>query len=244
MKKLKKTNTHTKIKILTTSFFVFIVTFSLLHLIQNKTPKVYISRGVIEYAEMLVREKKPAPTESARVYAYVSTGFYDALVETKNTKTAESVARYFAENLLNATNTVNVTDTVNLESFKKLKDRSENDGYKNIEYEKPQGESVWIDRDQNPKTPFTPNAGKWKRWIVTDTNFDIPEPPVFGSYEYKKELEIVRNVSENRTAEQSAIINFFGGVPGTNQPAGIWIDLFFETTKKENMTEEELLIGR
>ncbi len=203
--------------------------------------KKLISRGVIVYAEDLVKEKKPAPTESARVYAYVSTAFYETLKETNNLEKAKMSANYFAEKLLSATNTVDINSISNLKTFKTLTERLENDGYKNtvLGYDIPKGDNFWIDRDNNPKTPFTPTAGKWQRWAVNELDYKVPEPPRYNSIEYMKAIEKVREVSENRTPIQGAAINFWGGVPGTVQPSGIWQEVFFEKSKNYNLSEEE-----
>ena len=203
--------------------------------------KKLIGREVMIYAEELVKEKKPAPTESARVYAYTTTAFYEILKETNSIEKAKMSANYFAEKILGATSTVNLENILEIKTFKTLTERLENDGYKNtvLGYDVPKGESFWIDRDNNPKTPFTPTAGNWQRWAVNGLDYKVPEPPKYNSVEYMKALEKVRDVSENRTPVQGAAINFWGGVPGTVQPSGIWQEVFFEKSKKYNLNEEE-----
>ncbi len=203
--------------------------------------KKLTSREAMIYVENIVKEKKPAPTESARVYAYAATAFYETLKETNNLEKAKATSNYFAEKLLNSTSTVNVESLLYLKVFKMLNERIENDGYKNtaLGYDMPKGNNFWVDRDNNPKTPFTPTAGRWQRWSIDNFNYTVPVPPKYNSAEYIGALEKVREASENRTPEQGAAINFWGGVPGTVQPAGIWQEVFFEKSKKYNLSEEE-----
>lgn len=206
-----------------------------------KDSSILSSREVMVYAEGLVKEKKPAPTESARVYAYVATAYYDVLTNASGTENkAEEAGKYFAENILGATSTVTLSEENKL-ILKDLLLRLENDGFKNTElgYKMPKGENFWIDRDQNPKTPFTPNAGKWERWNINDFNYEVPKPPKYNSEEYTSALEKVKVAAEDRTPEQGAAVNFWGGIPGTVQPSGIWQEVFFEKSKKHNLSNEE-----
>lgn len=49
----------------------------------------------------------------------------------------------------------------------------------------------------------------------------------------------VKEASENRSPEQGAAVNFWGGIPGTEAPAGIWQNVFYETSKKHKLTNKE-----
>ncbi len=204
-----------------------------------KDKTILKSRGVIEYAENLVKEKKPAPTESALVYAYAATTYYNVLLETGSETVAESSAKYVIENFLHATSTVEYQD-----GPKALRDillRMENDGHlkANLGYNTPTSSWAWIDRDNNPKTPFTPNAGKWKRWVTEGRVFTVPPPPKFMSSEYLQAVREVEAAAEKRTPSQGSAINFWGGVPGTVQPAGIWLDQLYSNSEKYKLTDKE-----
>jgi PAP2 superfamily len=197
-----------------------------------------VAREVLEYTEFLVREKKPAPTESALAYAYVTTAYYETFIVTNSTTTATQVALYVADRFFASTSTFFLSNVE--ESFtEKYLLRMKNDRRSEATYVNPKGSHVWVDRDENLKTPFTPNAGKWKRWNVEGVTFEVPRPPTFLSKAHTDAVEEVKLASEMRTGEQGAAINFWGGIPGTNQPAGIWLDFFYETTKEERMNEKE-----
>jgi hypothetical protein len=99
----------------------------------------------------------------------------------------------------------------------------------------PQGEQYW-----NGKNPFSPSAGAWKRWIITeDDGITAPPPPLRGSPEHNEALAQVKLSAKTRTVEQGAAVNFWGGVPGTEAPSGIWQNRFFEVTKEYNLSDEE-----
>ncbi len=225
-----------KIHIVVVILFIAVVVSFLAY--NNPFKQRDAARDVIKYAEVLVREKKPAPTESALLYAYVATAYYDTFVITNSTTTSALAARHIADRFFAPTSSIilNKEESIFVDT---LLARMKTDGREKFAYNKPKGEYVWVDRDNNPKTPFTPNAGTWKRWNVGGVNFETSPPPVYLSKEYGDALKVVKETAEVRTSEQSAAVNFWGGVPGTNQPAGIWLDFFYETTKDERMSEKE-----
>jgi hypothetical protein len=47
----------------------------------------------------------------------------------------------------------------------------------------------------------------------------------------KKSLTEVKFAASSRTSEQEAAINFWGGVPGTEAPAGIWQNRMYDVTQ-------------
>lgn len=209
-------------------------------IISNDTQEQSLSaRKAIEYTEKLVIEKKPAPTESSLAYAYAATTYFNVLKETGNKVTAEKASKYISEKILGATSTVE--NDLNSSVLDDMLKRLNNDGHlkTSLGYSMPKGDWVWVDRDTSPRTPFTPNAGTWERWVVKGISFEVPQPPKYKSEEYLQALEQVRVASENRTPEQGAAVNFWGGIPGTAQPAGIWLDQLFNYSKKYDLTNEE-----
>lgn len=46
-------------------------------------------------------------------------------------------------------------------------------------------------------------------------------------------------MTAKRTPAEGQVINFWGGTPGTEQPAGIWQNVMFEQVKSKNISEEE-----
>lgn len=213
------------------SLFVFLT--------QKENPsEIYTARVAMEYAESQVREKKPAPTLSALLYAYTATSYYETFVGTGSKESSLRVSKYLTDLFFQATSSEILTKEEEI-FVKPFIERFKIDGRKNISFVKPEGEYVWVDRDTNPATPFTPNAGKWKRWNVEEVDFKVPQPPIYMGEKYKQGLEEVKVAASMRTSEQSAAINFWGGTPGTNQPAGIWLDFFYATTQSENLNEKE-----
>ena len=88
--------------------------------------------------------------------------------------------------------------------------------------------------------PATPLAGSWKRWNIADTdNLAVPPPPEWGGERHTTALAEAKQAASMRTPAQSAAVNFWGGVPGTEAPAGIWQDRLFDETKEYNLTDAE-----
>lgn len=210
-----------------------------------------MSRVWMEYTEDIVREKKPTPVESARLYAYVATAYGKTLSTTKSSAEASLVAREVLNALLPANrektdnffqkNTdPNKDPTILSSEAEKIKEellkRIANDGFTSVwDGTRPSGDMYW-----NGENPFTPLAGTWKRWIVSDADTIIVPPPVVWNSEiYKKELAVVKKASDERTPEQSSAVNFWGGAPGTEAPAGIWQNRFYDETVEYNLTDEE-----
>ncbi|MGB2757564.1 MAG: phosphatase PAP2 family protein [Acidimicrobiia bacterium] len=80
--------------------------------------------------------------------------------------------------------------------------------------------------------PFEPDAGKWSYWLAERQGgrgtaaAAVPAPPKFGTAEYDLQLQAVRAAVAKRDAKWIAAINRWGGAPGTQGPAGIWLDRF------------------
>lgn len=175
--------------------------------------RVLPSRGVMIIAEQIVREKKPTPTQSSRFYAIVAKEYYTT---TYNTNKEYKYS------------------TSSLESI--LKKVIKQDSQEILAGERPVGVPYWV----SDKKPFSPNAGKLERFVVDSSfSYQVPKPPLYGGGEFKKALQIVKDASDGRTLEQGAAINFWGGVPGTEAPAGIWQNRLYEVTKKYNLSDKE-----
>lgn len=206
------------------------------------------ARKWIEFAQTLVRETKPAPTEAARVYAYVATA-YAEVRKTADVGQASEAARQitsvlypdrqaqvdaFAATQPTATLTPSTLSVVN-----NLTRRVKQDPY-SIELSgeaRPTGAGYWVGND-----PLTPKAGEWARWIVGGRNFTVPPPPVFGSPEYAAQLQQVRDAVLRRDGRWVEIINFWGGVPGTETPAGIWLNRFWDEVKQKALDDRDFAI--
>lgn len=201
------------------------------------TPTKPLSRAVLELAEAQVRATKPAPTTAALQYAYVVSAYADGLAED-----GKSGGFYAATAMLNElyparrqvlgdaftalAKTYDVRNYIQSPSPKsstviaKYSTRYRQDGH-DLVWDKviPQGPGKWVKR--LPADPFTPRAGEWQRWNVAQA-INVPPPPVLGSLEDLAEIANTERASASRNGEDVNSINFWGGVPGTDSPGGIW----------------------
>lgn len=240
-------------------FFFLLVVFGLVFYIFNQeqvkedTKNLVsvkpVSRVLMEYTEDIVREKKHSPVESARLYAYVATAYGQTLSATKSSAEASIVARDVLDSLVSdfrqktddffEKNIDTQATALSLEAEKIKKDlltRIESDGFASVwDGARSEGDMYW-----DGQNPFTPLAGTWKRWIVSEEDaLVVPPPPVWNSETYKQELALVKKMSDERTPEQSSAVNFWGGAPGTEAPAGIWQNRLYDETVEYNLTDEE-----
>ncbi len=212
-----------------------------------------LSRRWMEYAMDIVRAEKPAPTEAARFYAYVSKAYYlassnDAKPEVTNYIEASVINQIYPKfknrtnkfvEVLNKDNDKNyiITNDISIQpesldrEFNALLNREKSDGYYDLKWDSviPTGLGKWL---KGAKDPFTPSAGEWQRWLV-DTNYDfkVPEPPQYDSPQDKAEIQKVKDAVLKRDAEWIQKINFWGGTPGTETPSGIWLNRLYTETK-------------
>lgn len=100
----------------------------------------------------------------------------------------------------------------------------------------------WV--KETATSPFSPKISQHERFNLKDFTYQVPEPPKYMSEEYKAELQKVIDAAQNRTLEQGAIVNFFGGVPGTEQPAGIWQNIYFDYVKNYNQNNWNKIVGK
>jgi hypothetical protein len=185
------------------------------------------------FTEDLVRADKPTPPESARLYAYVSEAY--ALARASNddtiaTEAARLVLRAVSPNNADKidafarTISPPVTLPPAVQSIvDQLIERSTRDGWAEdaaADRTPPEGDGFWRSAGAGP---FSPTAGRWQRWLVPiGTGYEVPPPPAFGSPEYQKQLDTVQAAVRARDAQWVARINYWGGAPGTEAPAGIW----------------------
>jgi hypothetical protein len=113
-------------------------------------------------------------------------------------------------------------------------DRAHHDKDESIMPERPEGDEYWVGEN-----PIEPGAGSWERWNVVGANFMVPEPPTYDSAIYKEAVNQVYQAASERSSEQGMKVNFWGGVPGTEAPAGIWLNRLYVITKGDNLNESE-----
>jgi hypothetical protein len=206
-----------------------------------------LSYQVMQVAQTQVKALKPPPTEAALYYAYVASAYADALQKADEPSAVQASRQVMNAIYPSRAGDVNAgLDTLGKSYGLDLQDvrqdviaevvttysgRYKSDGH-DLPWNGiiPTGTGKW--RKERPADPFTPRAGDWKRWVVNKP-IAVPPPPVPGSAEDMRQMEIVRQASANRNGQDVNIINFWGGVPGTEAPAGIWQNQLYRTVKSE-----------
>jgi hypothetical protein len=232
------THLVTKKNILITA--VLLGVFSFFLLIQRN--QILPSRIWMEYAMNIVREKRPTPPASSRFYAYVSSVYYDVLVATESKKQASLATAKIINDLYpdKAASSTTVLMKLHIpkdfilnkeaKSILSMYDARINQDIAQAKQPvRLYGYENWVGEN-----PIEPSAGSWQRWIVGNSTFFVPPPPMFGSAQHKKATEMVKEAADVRTAEQGAAINFWGGVPGTEAPAGIWQNRLYDAVMKDS----------
>lgn len=159
------------------------------------------SRQSFEKAMNFVKEKKPTPPEAAIFYAEVAK---DIFAENQVFTDENSLEKYFQEKLNNILEKEKLLPKV---VIKKGNEKNE----------------FWIGEN-----PLSINIGSYEKYFLdNDFTYKVPPPPKYKNSEYNEALKVVKYASDNRTLGHNAIINFFGGVPGTETPSGIWQNLLW-----------------
>jgi len=208
-----------------------------------------LSRQVLVLTEGIIKDVKPPPTTAALQYAYVSSAYDDGLTVGK-TEGAIFASKQVLIMLYPAqTERINQA-MANLASVNTLHDltkqqaspelsnvvatyntRYQADGHDLVwNGQIPTGAGKWV--QVSTTAPFTPRAGEWKRWSVSQP-ITVPPPPVVGSAEDLQELANVKPVSDARNGDDVNKINFWGGTPGTETPSGIWQNQIYNTIKSD-----------
>lgn len=189
-----------------------IVLFSVFLVLIKKEERLY-SRILMEVSEQIVRDKRPTPVQSSRFYAVVAKDYYDTVFVSKKSYI------YSTSSLVDTLQKIVTEDDQEIATGKR-----------------PVGLPFW---DSSLK-PFSPNAAKLSRFVIgNDFAYKVPKPPVYGGTDFNRALSEVKSASDERTADQSAAINFWGGVPGTEAPAGVWQNRLYDVTKKYHLSDEE-----
>ncbi len=97
----------------------------------------------------------------------------------------------------------------------------------------PTGPGYW-----NGTSPVRPNWGKVKPWMISDVSrLRPPPPPSIDSQEFKDVLKEVRDVSDNRNAEQLAIARYWADGAGTYTPPGHWNEIACKMIRDHGQSE-------
>lgn len=215
--------------------------FAMTYTSESKKP---LSYAVLLVAQDQIKQSKPAPATAALEYAYVTLA-YNSGLEIDGQPGAiyastEMLLHIFPnsaaqiqssiQKLQSEYNVGQISKNTELSNLVlSLKERFASDGHLAAWKGKaPTGEGFWYQTSDVP--PFTPLAGQWKRWNVTK-EIPVPKPPVVGSADDVEQIQIVKNAAQNRSGEDVQKINFWGGVPGTETPAGIWLNQLYRTVE-------------
>jgi membrane-associated phospholipid phosphatase len=87
----------------------------------------------------------------------------------------------------------------------------------------PKGPQYWYSAQTPPAAPLLPLWGNVKCWVIMDmSTVEAPPPPAWGSAAFLDALHEVRQISDTRTAEQTAIAVKWADGGGTYTPPGHW----------------------
>jgi PAP2 superfamily len=184
--------------------------------INNKNRENLPSQMLMQKSMQIVREKKPTPVQASFYYAVIADKYYNLVyIKASKQETKYSYNQGEYDDLFATTTLQNILEDIinkddkNSEGFK-LKTGKEN--WNMV--------SGW---SRENKKPFSPKGADLPRFIIDDNfTYVTPMPPVYGSATFTLALAEVKYAASKRTPEDGALINFWGGIPGSETPAGIW----------------------
>jgi membrane-associated phospholipid phosphatase len=102
----------------------------------------------------------------------------------------------------------------------------------------PTGPGKWVSTTSPPQPPLLPNWGNVTPWLLNSSNLTMPSsPPVFGSAEFNTSLQEVKQIANNRTAEQLQIAQFWNDGTGTTTPPGHWNQIACDLIQSYKLNE-------
>jgi hypothetical protein len=105
---------------------------------------------------------------------------------------------------------------------------------------KARGEMAWLSIESPARPPMLPMFGKVKSFLMDSMmviNGRPAPPPSTGSAQFKKELDEVRDFTENPTPERMKIVQFWADGVGTYTPPGHWNAIAAEEMVKRGFSE-------
>ncbi len=210
------------------------------------------SRQWMLAAQDVVKLRKPSPPASARIYAYVATGYDQTLRATNDTKQSGRVSLEVLtalspddKDMLSSVGAkLGVAETL-VPAAASVRDgllkRMVGDGAAAdaaADKTPPVGDDKWISR--GGQVPLAVTAGTWTRWLVPNgTVFDVPAPPAPGSVTMNAQVQATSKAALDRDARWVATINYWGGTPGTEAPAGIWQNHFWKNIEGTKLAGDD-----
>ena len=85
--------------------------------------------------------------------------------------------------------------------------------------------------------PDEPYAPYWKPWLLERADQFRPAPPAYGSAQYMRALQEVKDISEKLTDEQKRIAKFWVDGYGSVTPPGHWNQIAVELVKKYHLND-------
>lgn len=174
----------------------------------------------------VVRSKKPTPTQASFFYAQIADRYYND-VYAENKKTPEAFVREYSTSTME----ILLAEIVS-------KDDANSLGF--IMNNRPETWNLTKGWDKVKKIPFSPKADLMPRFILDESfTYQVPPPPDFLGEEHKLSLEKVKEAASTRTLEQGAMVNFWGGIPGTEGPSGIWLNRLSYYSENYNLSDKQ-----
>jgi len=117
--------------------------------------------------------------------------------------------------------------------------RAKNDG-SNVTWNGtvPTGPGKWFSTASPPQPPLLPNWGNVTPWLLNQSAMIMPPAPhPYGSAQFNASLQEVKQIANNRTAEQMQIAQFWDDGAGTSTPPGHWNQIGCDLIQSYNLNE-------
>jgi len=89
------------------------------------------------------------------------------------------------------------------------------------------------------------DAGSWMPWLMQSVDkFVAPPPPVYNSPEWQHQLQMTKDALEHITPEQTKMVVFWAGNPGTATPPGVWMVFANDYMFAQNISLTRILLVR
>lgn len=218
---------------------------------------VPVARRWVELVETIVRADKPGPPTSARLYAYVTASYADARAAAAPDAASAVVRNVLRElapahrneidALARALGAPDEVPATIADVAATYVERARTDGWTRGDPDaalatEPTGPGHWV--RVGGLGPLDATAGSWRRWLVDGATFSVPEPPAFGTDAYAEQQRIVAAAVRRRDAHWQQVIEFWGGAPGTQAPAGIWLDRLWSVARTGALATDDLALAR
>jgi membrane-associated phospholipid phosphatase len=102
----------------------------------------------------------------------------------------------------------------------------------------PTGPGKWVSTTSPPTAPVLPNWGNVTPWLFSSSNLIMPSPPpAYGSAQFEAQLQAVKKIANNRTADQLQIAQYWDDGAGTATPPGHWNEIACSLIQNHSLDE-------